>query len=207
MYRLPVVRSAAVSALVFALALPTIARADEASQRTKAEELMTLLNTQKVTQQIADTITKQVDEAADRAAGADATPEQKAKVEDFKKTAAQVIDAKLGWVAMKPTVTDLYMKSFTEDQLDSIIAFYKTPAGAALLEKLPQINSQFGQIGNSRVADMRSELQKDFQDLQGSLHPPTLNSLPSAVPPATPNPAPSATPSAPKAPTSPGATK
>lgn len=168
---------------------------------------MTLQQTQKIVQQIADNIIRQVDEAADRAAGADATPEQKAKVEDFKKTAAQVIDAKLGWVAMKPTVTDLYMKSFTEDQLDSIIAFYKTPAGAALLEKLPQINSQFGQIGNSRVADMRSELQKDFQDLQGSLHPPTLNSLPPAVPPATPNPAPAATPSAPKAPTSPGATK
>lgn len=204
MYRLPVVRSVAVSALVLALALPTVARADEASQRTKAEELMMLLNTQKVTQQIADTITRQVGEAADRAAGTDATAEQKAKVEDFKKTAAQAIDAKLGWVAMKPAVTDLYMKSFTEDQLDSILAFYKTPAGAALLEKLPQINTQFGQLGNSRIGDLRAELQKSFQDLQGNLHPtPTLNSLPPAVPPA-----PIAPAAAPKAPpASPGTTK
>lgn len=205
MYRLPVARFAAVSALLFALVLPAVARADEASQRTKAEELMTLENTQKVVQQIADTIAKQVGEAADRAVGADATPDQKAKAEEFKKTAGQSIEAKLGWAAMKPAVTDLYMKSFTEDQLDAIIAFYKTPAGAALLEKLPQINTQFGQLGNSRIAELRSDLQKSFQDLQGSLHPiPTLNSLPPAVPPA---PIAPPAPTAPKAPTSPGAAK
>jgi uncharacterized protein len=204
MHRLYLIRSAAIPALFLALALPTAARADDASQRTKAEELMTLENTQKVVQQIADTITRQVDEAADRAATTDTTPDQKAKVDQFKKNAAQSIDAKLGWAAMKPAVVDIYMKSFTEDQLDAIIAFYKTPAGAALLEKLPQINTQFGQIGNSRIAELRGDLQKSFQDLQGNLHPtPTLNSLPPAVPPA-----PIAPAAAPKGPPSaPGAAK
>jgi uncharacterized protein len=204
MHRLSLIRSAAIPALLLALVLPTAARADDASQRTKAEELMTLENTQKVVQQIADTITRQVDEAADRAATTDTTPDQKAKVDQFKKNAAQSIDAKLGWAAMKPAVVDIYMKSFTEDQLDAIIAFYKTPAGAALLEKLPQINTQFGQIGNSRIAELRGDLQKSFQDLQGNLHPtPTLNSLPPAMPPA-----PIAPAAAPKGPPSaPGAAK
>ncbi len=67
-------------------------------------------------------------DAADRIAGPDATADQKAKIDDFKKQAAQSIDAKLGWAAMKPDIVALYMKSFTQEQLDGITAFYKSPA-------------------------------------------------------------------------------
>jgi len=180
-------RFAAVSALVLALTLPAIAHADAASQRTKAEDLINLNNTQKTVQQIAANITTQIDTVADRAAGPDATAEQKTKVEDFKKQAAQLIDSSLGWAAMKTAVIDLYSKAFTEEQLDAILAFYKTPAGAALLEKMPQINTQFGELGNTRVAALRDQLQKAYQDLQNSLRPiPTLG--PASPAPAAPAP-------------------
>lgn len=164
-------RYAAIAAIVFALTLPSIARADDASHRAKAEEMISLMHTEKAIQQNADSIAKQVDDAADHAAGPDATPEQKAKAEDFKKQANQTIETQLGWEAMKPAVVDLYVKTFTEDQLDAIVAFYKTPAGAALLEKTPELSAQFGQLGNSRVTDLREKLQKAYMDLQSSLHP------------------------------------
>ncbi|HEY5057285.1 MAG TPA: DUF2059 domain-containing protein [Acidobacteriaceae bacterium] len=180
-------RSAAIAALVLALTLPAVARADAASQRAKAEELANLNNTQKTVQLIAANITTQIDTVADRAAGPDATADQKAKIEDFKKQAAQLIDANLGWDAMKPGVVDLYVKTFTEEQLDAILAFYKTPAGTALLEKMPQINTQFGELGNTRVAGLRDQLQKEYQALQSSLHPiPTLG--PASPAPAAPAP-------------------
>jgi uncharacterized protein len=172
-------------ALILALTLPAAAHADAASQRAKAEDLINLNNTQKTVQQIAANITTQIDTVADRSAGPDATADQKAKIEDFKKQAAQLIDASLGWASMKPAILDIYVKNFTEEQLDAILAFYKTPAGVALLEKMPEINTQFGELGNTRVASLRDQLQKDYQAMQNSLRP-----IPSLGAPTSPAPAP-----------------
>ena len=171
------------AALAVALTLPAIARADDASMRAKAADLIAVQHTEKTVQQIAANITSQLDDAADRAAGPDATADQKAKIDDFKKQVAQLIDANLGWTALKPSLVDLYVKTFTEDQLDQILAFYKTPAGAALLDKMPELNKQFGQLGNDRVTAMRDQLQKAYQDLQTSLHPiPSLGAPASSAP-------------------------
>jgi len=179
-------RSTQIAALLLALALPLAARADDASLRAKAEQLMNQQNTQKSIQQIAASINSQLSDAADRSAGPDATADQKAKVEAFKKQAAQLIETNIGWDAMKSSLIDLYAKAFTEEQLDQILAFYKTPAGAALLEKMPALNTEFGALGNTRINALRDQLQKAYQDLQSSLHPiPTLGS-PASPPPATP---------------------
>ena len=163
------------AAFLLTLAPPLAARADDASHRAKAEQLVTLNNTEKAVNQVAASISAQVDQAAERSAGPDATAEQKAKIEEFKKHTAELVDSALGWTAMKSAVVDLYVKAFTEEQIDGILAFYKTPAGAAFIEKMPDINTQFGQLGNARVATIKDQLQKSFQDLQNSLHPvPTL---------------------------------
>ena len=172
-----------VVALLFAFTVPLAAHADDASQRAKAEQLVNLNNTQKTVEQIAQNINAQIDQLADRAAGPDATADQKTKIDDFKKQAAQLIGTSLGWASMKPSIIDIYVKTFTEEQLDSILAFYKSPAGAAFLEKMPEINTQFGQLGNTRVAGIRDQLQKSYQDMQNSLHPiPTLGAPTSPAP-------------------------
>ena len=177
-------RITTIAALAFALTLPTLAHADDASLRAKAEQLIATQNTEKNIRQIAANIASQLSDAADRAAGPDATADQKARVEDFKKQAAQLVEASVGWDAMKPALIDLYAKTFTEDQLDQILAFYKTPAGATLLEKMPALNAEFGALGNTRVNSLRDQLQKAYQDLQNSLHPiPTLGA-PTAPAPA-----------------------
>ena len=55
--------------LVLALSLPIAARADDASHRAKVQEMMSLLHTEKTVQLGAENIRKQVDEAAEKAAG------------------------------------------------------------------------------------------------------------------------------------------
>lgn len=177
--------TARTAVIVLAFTLPVAAHADDASQRAKAEQLIALQHTEKSVQLIAANITSQLDDAADRAAGPDATADQKTRIDDFKKQAAQLVDSNLGWTSMKPALIDLYVKAFTEDQLDQILAFYKTPAGVALLEKMPELNKQFGDLGNTRVASMRDQLQKAYQDLQNSLHP-----IPSLGAPSSPAPTP-----------------
>jgi uncharacterized protein len=169
--------------LVLALSVPVAARADDASHRAKAAEMMNLLHNQRMVQGIADNLKKQIADAANSVSGPAATPEQKAKAADFEKQADQLIDAQLGWDVMKTTFTDIYVKNFTEEELDGIIAFYKTPNGIALLGKMPDVNTQITQFGTSHLSTLQPQLKDLFDNYRKSqaAAPPTLGA-PGAAP-------------------------
>lgn len=183
--------------IVLALCLPVAARADEASHRAKAQEMVNLLHTDKLVQMNADNMMKSVAAAADKAAGPDPSPDAKAKVADFEKQAQQMIDAQIGWKMMQDQFTDIYAKNFTEEQLDGIIAFYKSPAGVALLANMPDVNSQINQLGGGRIDALKPQLQQLFAAFNKSLAPPP------ALGPM--GPAPTAAPAVPAAPAAPPA--
>jgi hypothetical protein len=168
--------------LVLALSFPLAAHADEASHRAKTQEMMKFLKTEHVVQQIDDNIRKQVTDAADKIVGPDATPEKKAKLDDFIKQASQMIDAQLSWKSMESSFTDVYFKTFTEEEMDAILTFYKSPAGVALLEKMPTVNDQVTQLGQSRMTTLQPQLRQLFVDFQKSQAPapPTLSPAPAA---------------------------
>ena len=166
--------------LVLALSLPLAARADEASHRAKAEQIMAILHTEEMVNKICDNITKQVDDAAQKSLSTTPSPDQQAKFDDFKKQIVQAVDAQIGWKSLKDSFADVYIKSFTEEQLDAIIAFYKTPAGAALLATMPNVNEQIGKIGNDRMTALQPPLKQLYETYQKSLAatPPTLGPAP-----------------------------
>jgi hypothetical protein len=171
--------------LVLTLTFPLAARADEASHRAKAQEMMTLLHTQRMVQGISDNIKKQIVDAAGNVTGPTPSPDQQAKAADFEKQADQLIDTQLGWDIMKTALTDIYTKAFTEEQLDGIIAFYKTPAGIALLENMPTVNSQVQQFGTSHMTTLQPQLKDLFDNFRKSAAaaapPPSLGN-PDAAP-------------------------
>ncbi|HEY4381051.1 MAG TPA: DUF2059 domain-containing protein [Acidobacteriaceae bacterium] len=168
--------------LVFALTVPVAARADDASHRAKAKELMTLLKTEHMVIQISDAIRKQVSDAAAQVVGPDASPERKAKYDDFMKQAGQAVDEQLSWKTMEGPFTDIYVKTFTEEELDSIIAFYKSPAGTTLLEKMPSVNDQVSRYGQSKMVTLQPQLKQLYAEFQknAAAAPPTLGPAPSA---------------------------
>jgi hypothetical protein len=134
--------------------------------------MMSMLHTEKQVQLAADTIMKQVADAADKAAGPDASPDAKAKVADFEKQALEMIDAQVSWKAMQTQFTDVYAKAFTEEQLDAIIGFYKSPAGVALLAGMPDVNAQLSKFGQGRVQALQPQIQQLYADFKKSLAPP-----------------------------------
>jgi uncharacterized protein len=188
-------------ALLLVLALPfsaVSAHADDASHRAKAEEMMTLLHAEKLVDQISANLKKQVADAANKVIGASPTPEQKSQALDLENKAFKMIDDQIGWKVMEPGFADVYAKNFTDTELDAIITFYKSPAGEALLTKMPQVNSQVGEFGSSKMATLEPQLKQLFQDFQKSQaatpHPPAATTpAPSAAPAP-----PTTTPSAPK---------
>ena len=168
--------------LVLVLCLPLAARADQASRRAKAAQLVVLLHTERMVQQASADILKQVSDAAENATGPNPTPQNQARLADFEKNISQLIDTQLGWKAMQPAFTDLYAKTFTEQELDFILAFYKSPAGVALLENMPTIDAQATQLAHSRLDALQPQLNQLFDDYRKSQTPPPAPASPATSP-------------------------
>ena len=171
--------------VALALCLPLSARADDASLHAKAKELVTLLHTDRMVAQLSDTLKKRADDAAEKAIGATPTPENKAKLTDFEKTISDTIDAQLGWSAMEAAVTEVYAKTFTEDELSAIIAFYKSPAGIAFLEKTPEVNAGIKDLSTSKLNAAQTQLNQAFIEFRKSLAAPAAPAATPAAPAAT----------------------
>jgi uncharacterized protein len=61
---------------------------------------------------------------------------------------------------------DVYVETFTEAQLQDILAFYQTPTGRALAEKLPEIGERTGRRIAPVMRLMQRDLAYDLCDLQ-----------------------------------------
>ncbi|MFY9550548.1 MAG: DUF2059 domain-containing protein [Thermoanaerobaculia bacterium] len=66
------------------------------------------------------------------------------------------------WQAMEPELTKLYGASFTEAELKSMSAFYRTPAGQKALEKLPEMMQRTAMIGAQVSQPHSEELKKQM---------------------------------------------
>jgi len=168
--------------LLLVLCLPLAARADDASHRAKAAQMVVLLHTEGMVQQASASILKQYSDAAEKAAGPNPTPQSKAQIADFEKKASQMIDAQVGWKSLEPAITDIYTKLFTEQELDVILAFLKTPESVAFLQKMPQINQQVEQLASSRLAILQPQINQAFQDFSKSQASPPAAASPAASP-------------------------
>jgi hypothetical protein len=157
--------------LLLSSVLPLTARADDASRRAKAEEMITLAHVDRMSQQVIDNLMQQTTLVTTQRSGGTLTPEKQAALADFQKKLSAVLEPQIGWKALEPSFVDIYAKAFTEDQLDAIIVFYKSPAGAALMEKMPEINQAANQLLQTKIVAMQGQVRQMFQDFQQSLAP------------------------------------
>jgi hypothetical protein len=65
------------------------------------------------------------------------TPERQAVLDRMQTQINAVIDRALDWDAIQPLYMKLYRESFTQEEMNGMLKFYRTPAGQAMLKKLP----------------------------------------------------------------------
>jgi uncharacterized protein len=154
--------------LALVLCLPLSAHADEASRHAKAQELLTLLHMDRVMDQMMNNMLEQMSTMTKQLGGNNVKPEDQAKIDDFQKKVFQLVESQMGWKVLEPDYVDIYAKNFTDEQLDSILAFYKSPAGSALVEKLPTLTTQGMQLAQTRMTALQPQLKQMIEDFARS---------------------------------------
>jgi hypothetical protein len=107
-------------------------RADEASKSAKAEELLQLTQGDQMLKMM-EPMMKGMVAQMDK----DMSAEQRAKVGEMQGKMMALIAVRLS--KAKPALVKVYTDTYTEEEIDGILAFYKSPVGKAFLQKMPEV--------------------------------------------------------------------
>jgi hypothetical protein len=190
---------------------PPSARADdEASHKAAAEELLRVMHSEnslnRVTEQMARSVERMTMPGANSA-----TPQEVAAYrESVRQQSVEVIKEQLNWTKFEPEVAQLYVDTFTEPELKTLIEFYQTPAGQKLVSTQSDLAGKVTVLTQQRVRTAFSVLSVKVRESAAKFradHPakviPPLIAAPPATP-APPSPAVSQSPALPAASPTPG---
>lgn len=147
------------SAILFVLFLPLAAHADDASKRAKLDELFSLMKLDKLMSQMMDAGMHQSSDMANSAMGRQMDAKTKAHFDAYMAKVRSLVESELSWKSMEPDFVRIYDENFTEGQIDDMLTFYKSPTGAAVLEKMPLLAQQGMQIAQAKMVKIEPKMK------------------------------------------------
>ncbi len=150
------------------------AKAPDPAKAALIEELIVALKAEQNSQQMMQTINanmqsqiKQIVDSQMKNVG-DGSPEDAEKrrslgadIQDFERRLMALTAAHMSWQTMKPIYVAMYDETFTADELQPLVVFFKSPAGQAYVDKMPLL------VGNTmkRMQQVIAEMMPDIQKL------------------------------------------
>ena len=141
------------------------ALADEASHTAKVHEFFKVAKLDQLSAQIMKQAMDQVNSGLmQQMLGVKLTAEQQQQADELKAKISAVLTNALGWEKLEPEYTKMYAAAFTEQQMDDILAFYKSPTGQAMIEKNPMLLQESSALAQQRMSDVTPEVEKLIKD-------------------------------------------
>ena len=92
------------------------------------------------------------------------TPQQQAVMDRMRIKVLAILDEVLAWDGFQSMCVRVYRASFTQDEIDGIIVLYKTPAGQAMIKKMPVVMQNIMGEMQGILGPMREKIQKAQQE-------------------------------------------
>ncbi len=152
--------------ILFAPATAMAAQASDGSIKqllavTKAEKLIDGMRTQ-----LDSAMNNSIQQALN---GQAPTAKQQQVISKMKNRMVSLLQGELSWEKLEPMSVRLYKESFTEEEVDGMLTFYKTPAGQAVIGKMPVLMQKTMFEMQKMTSDMVPKMQSIEQDFRAEL--------------------------------------
>lgn len=91
-------------------------------------------------------------------------PKQQAAVDKLPARMAKIIREEVTWEKMKPQLMVVYRDIFTQEEINGLIDFYKTPTGQTMTRKMPQVLQKSVQISQNMMMQVMPKMQQLMQE-------------------------------------------
>ncbi len=92
------------------------------------------------------------------------TPAQKTAIDTFHAKFTATANEELSFAKVKDIYMQSYRETFTQDEVNGIIAFYKSPAGKAMTEKYPVAMKKAQEQMQTKIGPLSAKLQAMVND-------------------------------------------
>jgi len=114
---------------------PLLSFAQAPSSRPDVEELLTVMRVEKTMQTAMEQMKKIAASQVARSLTGQTSPDDAQKVQAIQDKIFALIQDEMNWQKIKDDCARIYAESLTPEEIKGIIAFYKSPAGQAYLDK------------------------------------------------------------------------
>ena len=90
------------------------------------------------------------------------TPQQKTRQQAALDKIAKISKERM--LKIRPELTKAYAETFTDEEIDGMLAFYETPAGRAAVAKIPAINTRMSSLIQTEMNALGPEINKIAED-------------------------------------------
>lgn len=159
--------------VIFALLLCIAPQTFAAPQKASSESIKQLLGITEI-RKLLDGMSTQIDgmlrnSMRQTLRGKPVSPEQQKILDDMQAELLGLVQAELNWDKMESMYVKIYQESFSQDEVDGMLAFYQTPAGKALIRKMPQVTQATMIEVQKSMSIFMPKLQKIQQEAMAKL--------------------------------------
>jgi hypothetical protein len=161
--------------LLLAFIGSTAFAAESATASAPTDESIRELLTVTEAQKLADDVIRQMEEQM-RARigrslhGKQLDARQQKVIDDYVEQVVRLMRKEMAWESLEPAYIRIYRESFSQDEIDGMVAFYRTPAGQAVVRKMPVVMKQSMLELQARMGPLMLKLhaiqQKAITDLK-----------------------------------------
>lgn len=76
----------------------------------------------------------------------------------------QSLREEMSWEKMRPMYLQVYRETFTQEEIDGLVAFYKSPAGLAFIEKMPLVMQKSMTLIQSHMAPFMERMRATIDE-------------------------------------------
>lgn len=101
--------------------------------------------------------------------GKEVTPEMQQAMDDMRVRMVALMKQEMSWDVLEPMFIDIYQQSLTQEEVDGMLAFYKSEAGQAVIAKMPLIMQKTMQAMQQRMQVIMPKMQQIQNEALASL--------------------------------------
>lgn len=146
----------------------TQAYADAASHAADAERFLLLARADRLTVPVYGQVQQMFTQ---RFAESQAPASKQALLERYQAKANAALEKAVGWEVVKPDLVKLYTSHFDEQEMQELLAFYQSPLGRKVLEKMPMLTAQSARLTQNRLEAAVPRVNKLLADMTAELQP------------------------------------
>ena len=153
------------SVLAALLLLSSAAALAEPASEASIKQLLDVTQARKLVDGTRDQVGSMMNSTMDQTIqkslqGATPTPKQEQAIANMKSRMVDLIQGALTWEKLEPRYMSLYRDTFSEEEVEGMLAFYRTPAGQAVINKMPVLVQKSIQETQKMISDMTPQMRQ-----------------------------------------------